>query len=189
MILNYLAVDPGDVHQGVAYFELDCAFDEGTQTGNWSMIRHWTRDLNRRSLFKLVEDGSIDALVIEAFRLYPELAREQGYSEFLTSQTIGVLRYIADGREIPYTIQGGSTKKQARRIGERQGFPGKIRMLGTGRNRYRGWDFDGPSQHERDATAHGVWWGFNHNDSPVKGLHNKGECRLVLPGEVARASR
>lgn len=179
-ILNFLAIDPGDVHQGTGYFEIDISYDVEEQKGKPTLVRHWTRDLNSVKLFKLVEEASVDALVIEEYRLYPELAREQGYSDFQTSQNIGVLKYICDQRGIPYFMQGASIKKKARRIGERLEFPGSIRMIGTGRGRYRGWDFGGPSQHERDATAHGVWWAFNHHASPIKDAHYKQQCRLIV---------
>lgn len=179
-ILNFLSIDPGDVHQGIGYFEIDWTLNVETNETEPTLWRHWTRDLDRATLFELAETADVDAFIIEAFRLYPELAREQGYSEFLTPQTIGVLRYIARRRHIPYFIQGADVKKKARRIGERLGFPGSIRMLGSGRYRYRGWDFQGPSQHERDATGHGVWWAFNHPKSSVNGLHHKRKCRLEI---------
>lgn len=174
-VLNFLAIDPGDKHQGVAYFEIDISVGEGRSVKRW-----WTRDLSRASLIKLVEDASVDALVVEEFRLYPEMAREQGYSDFATPKMIGVLEYLADVRNIPIYLQGASLKRKSRRIGERSGFPGKVRMLGAGRSRYRGWDFDGPSQHERDATAHGVWWAFRSENSLVRDMDLKRECRLEV---------
>jgi hypothetical protein len=178
-ILNYLAIDPGDVHQGTAYFEVDFAYNAETQQGDPSLICHWTRDLKRTSLLKLVEDAHIDALIVEAYVLYPWMAREQGYSDFPTVKVIGVLQYICELRGIPCFIQGADVKKKARRIGERGQFPGAIRMLGTGRNRYRGWDFHGPSQHERDAIAHGVWWSFNHPVSKLRNTHINNQCKFI----------
>ena len=173
MVSNFLVIDPGDVHQGTGYFEIEL-------TPEPALVRCWTRDLNRETLEDLVESAELDAIVMEEFRLYPELAREQGYSNFPTVEVIGSIRYIARRRGIPYFLQGTSLKKKARRIGERLGCPGGMRMLGAGRNRYRGWDFNGPSQHERDATAHGVWWAFNNDLSSVKGLHYKRECEVKL---------
>lgn len=173
MVSNFLVVDPGNIHQGTAYFEIELAPE-------FALVRHWTRDLNRETLEDLVESAELDAIVMEEFRLYPELAREQGYSNFPTVEVIGSIRYIARKREVPYFVQGTALKKKARRIGERLGCAGGIRMLGAGRNRYLGWDFSGPSQHERDATAHGVWWAFNSDHSPVKGMHYKRECEVRL---------
>lgn len=177
VVLNYLSIDPGDVHQGTAYFEIDLSINDGHCLKRW-----WTRDLDRKSLIKVVEEADVNAIVIEAYRLYPELAREQGYSDFPTVKVIGVVEYIAELRGIEVFVQGADVKKRARRIGERGGMPGKERMLGAGRGRYRGWDFDGPSQHERDATAHGVWWAFRNKNSLLSDLDLKRECRMeVVP--------
>jgi hypothetical protein len=176
-ILNFLSIDPGDVHQGTAYWEIDWHYNGST--GEPTLIRHWTRDLKRDTLLKLVEDASVDALVVETFVLYPWMAREQGYSDFPTVKVIGVLEFIAERRGIPIFIQGADVKKRARRIGERMGFPGSVRMLGSGRNKYLGWDFQGPSQHERDASAHGVWWAFKHQASSIYNQHENG-CKLIV---------
>lgn len=184
-ITNFLAIDPGDVHQGTAYFELDCRYNPETEVGDWTLIRHWTRDLSRAGLLKLVETADVGALVVEEFRLYPEMARQQGYSDFKTSKMIGVLEYIGEQRDTKVYLQGAGLKRKARRIGERLGFPGKERWIGTGRGRYWGWDFDGPSQHERDATAHGTWWAFRNEGSPVFELDYKGKCGFSLGGVAA----
>lgn len=160
-ILNFLSIDPGDVHNGTVYWEIEWSNSQP------SLIRHWTRDLKRDTLLRLVEDSPLDALVVETYVLYPEMAREQGYSDFPTPKLIGVLEYIAEIRGIPFFLQGAFVKKKARRIGEKIGFPGKERMIGTARNRYRGWDFDGPSQHERDGTGHGLYWAFRHQASTL----------------------
>lgn len=186
-ILNLLAIDPGDVHQGVSYFEIDIAgptveefLASPGEGGVPTLRRHWTRDLSRQNLLDLVETASVDAIVVEEFRLYPDMARQQGYSDFKTSKVIGVLEFIAYKRGLPCYIQGASLKKKARRIGERLGFPGKERWIGTGRGRYWGWDFDGPSQHERDATAHGTWWAFRNADSPIYEMDSKQKARLEV---------
>ncbi len=156
-----LAVDPGDVHNGVAWITINGP----------KVTREWTRDWSHETLYGFVEarKDEIDVLVVEAFRLYPELAFDQGYSDFPTVQTIGVLKDMATRRfHFPHLeVQGASIKRKARRIGERLKAPGKFRTLGSGRGKYLGWDFDGPTQHERDATAHGVWWAFRNEASPA----------------------
>ena len=155
---DFLAIDPGDVHNGVAYFT---CLDR-------RLIRHWTRDLKRDTLFGLVETAVVDGFVIEEFRLYPELAREQGYSDFPTVEVIGVVKYLARKRDLPCVVQGASIKSKSRRIGERlDPNKGRIRSLGTGRGTRRGWDWDAPTQHERDATSHGTWFALRGKDSPL----------------------
>lgn len=160
-MISLLAIDPGDVHNGVAYFELGM-LDVGA-----GLTRFWTADMVRDDLENLVETAPIDVLVVEEFRLYPQLAREQGYSDFQTCQRIGVLDYLARKRGIPIYMHGGSLKRKARGLGEGLRFPGKERMIGTGRGKYWGWDFQARSQHERDATGHGVWWSFRNQNSPL----------------------
>ncbi len=172
MAFNLLAIDPGDVHNGIAYFGAEDLMVE----------RKWTRDWTEQTLFDFIETRKheIDAVVIEEYRLYPELAFEQGYSDFPTVQVIGIVRYLCSKHGINFTKQGASIKRRARRVGERMNMPGEIRMLGAGRNKYRGWDFDGPTQHERDATAHGIWYLFNNESSPAKGTDNRKSGVVVL---------
>lgn len=156
---HFLAIDPGDVHQGVAYF---------TTARNRGLIRHWTRDLTRAQLLGLAEGADVDGWVVEEFRLYPELAREQGFSNFPTCEVIGVLQYLADTRGLVMVRQGGGMKKKARQIGERVSPErGSVRRIGTARGSVWGWDFNAPSQHERDATAHGVWYAFRGGASEL----------------------
>ncbi len=155
MIRHILSIDPGDVHNGVAYGFVDTS----------GLIVHWTRDLKRVTLGRLCESADVDGIVVEEFRLYPELAREQGYSNFPTCEVIGMIAWICETRGLPMFRQGASVKKKSRRIGERINVPGSVRTLGTGRSSYRGWDFDGPTQHERDAKAHLYWWGYRNPSS------------------------
>lgn len=180
-ILNLLAVDPGDIHQGVAYFEMDCKYNPETERGDWSLILHWTRDLSVDALEELTETASVDAIVIEEFRLYPDKAREQGYSDFKTTQRVAVVDYICRKRGIEFFVQGASIKRLARAYGRRSGlFPHQPRM--------RDWDFNAPSQHERDAIAHGVWWTLKNKRSPMYDLDSSGEF-VFSPGGVAHARR
>lgn len=157
-VKDFFAIDPGDVHNGVAYFRI----------GERRLLRSWTADLKADSLFQLLAKSNIDGVVIEEFRLYPELARAQGYSTFPTCEIIGVVKYICAQRELPCYLQGASVKRKARRVGARVApFAGSERMIGSGRSSYRGWDFGGRTQHERDATAHGVWWATRNTSSPL----------------------
>lgn len=172
---HYLAMDPGDVHCGTAYLT-------ARRLPAPILFVHWTRDLKPEAADDLLEAASVDGWAVEAFRLYPELAREQGYSDFPTVQRIGVAKHIARKRGVWCVIQGADIKKKARRIGERIcPSQGSIRMIGTGRGRYRGWDWNAPTQHERDAISHGVWWALNHSGSPLVDSHLvKGEGRVTI---------
>lgn len=172
--VHFLAIDPGDVHCGVAY----CT---ARVEPSPILFVHWTRDLRPTTLDDLMDSANVSGWAIEAFRLYPELAREQGYSDFPTVERIGVAKYIARKRELWCTVQGAGIKKKSRRIGERIcPSMGSIRMIGTGRGRYRGWDWNAPTQHERDAISHGVWWAFNNSQSPLHDAHLSKERRAVI---------
>jgi hypothetical protein len=171
--VQVLAVDPGDRHNGVAAFTIE----SGT------LRRNWTRAWRETTLEDHLESCGVDAVVCESFHLYPELAREQGYSTFPTCERIGVVKYIGRKRGIPVTMQEPVIKKKGRRIGERLApYLGSIRTIGTGRSKYRGWDFSAPTQHERDATAHGVWFAFRTKGSPLFELDLKRKVELIWNG-------
>lgn len=175
--VHFLAMDPGDVHCGMAYLtarQLPGACPV--------LFVHWTRDLKPDSADDLLDRASVAGWAVEAFRLYPELAREQGYSDFPTCERIGVAKYIARRRSLWCAIQGADVKRRARRIGERIcPSQGTIRRLGSARSHYTGWDWNAPSQHERDAVSHGVWWAFNNRQSPLYDTHLiKGEGRAII---------
>jgi hypothetical protein len=157
--VQLLAVDPGDVHNGTGLFELK----------DYALTRKWTRAWSPGTLYHYLERVPEDTIIVcESFHLYPELAREQGYSTFPTCERIGAVKYIASRRGLTLYMQEPSTKRKARRIGERlRSDLGSIRMIGTGRSRYRGWDWDAPTQHERDATCHGAFFAFRNKNSPL----------------------
>lgn len=114
--------------------------------------------------------GELDpVLVVEEFRLYPWMARTQGFSTFETCEVIGVLKYLAELNDIPIYMQKATIKKEARSIAEDTGWEMKVRSLGSGKGKYRGPDFAFPTgpQHPRDALAHGVYWAYRNKNSPA----------------------
>ena len=156
-MVHLRAVDPGDVHVGTVRIEV---------TDNEAAITHRPVRMGPEAfeqiLIEETDRGELDLLVVESFRLYPKMAREQGYSEFLTPQLIGVIRFIARRRGIPVYMQGASIKKMALQVAStpKPGFP--LQKLRGGRR-----DFEGRNQHERDAVAHGFWWAHRNDDSPL----------------------
>lgn len=164
-----MAVDPGDEHQGVFIFGVD--YDQSIHILS-------VFEATAGVLFETIESLRLDALIIESYHLYPWQARNQGFSEFPTPQTIGVLKYIADKRGIGVTMQKAVIKKKARALAEAQGIPMATRALGSGKSAYRGPDFDArrlkteygcpSSQHVRDAMAHGYWWAWTNAMSPAR---------------------
>ncbi len=169
--MRLVAVDPGDKHNGVAFGLIS--------DGDLYVGRVFTTD--RLSLYgELYHEASkLDLVIVEEYRLYPELARAQGYSDFPTPQVIGGIMLMSEWLTLfPVHMAKAEVKKRARRIGERAEMPGKIRTV----NKVRGWDFEGKTQHERDAIAHLVWWTFRNTASPLFERDLKRESRVFING-------
>lgn len=94
-----IAVDPGDVHVGVAFFE---AIGDPATDDNWKCVdtQEMEPDTFEDALLETFLDGDIDILVYERFLLYEDKASQQTGSEFRTSQMIGVIRYLWRQQEI-----------------------------------------------------------------------------------------
>lgn len=82
-----IAIDPGDVYVGVAFFNED---------PDWHCIDAQEFSPNEFSdgFAESVIDNEFDIVVIERFRLYGDKAQEQTGSEFETAQLIGILKWI-----------------------------------------------------------------------------------------------
>lgn len=96
-MLSLIAVDPGDVHVGVAFFQTEDPDPwSGQGGGDWECVdtQEWTPNEFADGLAETMLVGEIDTIVFERFRLYADLAAEQTGSEFLTSQLIGVIKYL-----------------------------------------------------------------------------------------------
>jgi len=93
------------------------AFDPGETTGycvvnaltgkiDVGAIRYW------RGADRLIHSVRPDVVVIESFKLYPDRARGQAWSDFPPVQVIGVLRFICeDLAHIKYALQSASEIK------------------------------------------------------------------------------
>lgn len=184
-MFTLLAVDPGDRHCGLARFKVRPG---STVDDRWYAKLTWSTELTPRQLVAVMESQawpdavladlpeqrpeSIDVLVVEEFRLYPWMAREQGYSDFKTPRLIGKLELVAEWAGIPLYLQGASVKKlsvaASRRLVMDSDLPGDERpelvKLVSGR-----YDFVGRNQHVRDAIAHGWYWLLHNPDSPLVG--------------------
>jgi hypothetical protein len=173
-----VAVDPGDNWCG--YSVLDLAPLGGRLAGGGFV------DQSRRGRIRLVTCETLDpdtlytrleqvapalyCIVLERFSLYPWLAREQGFSELLTAQCVGVVKFIAGRAGTPCYLQDAKgCLKEGRTAAAASGFRMKDRALGSGRFRYRGPDFDLPGKpHRRDSAAHGVYFATrNREHSPL----------------------
>lgn len=155
--MNVLAIDPGDAHIGMAEFE------EGR------CVQAWEEDpaSGLRHVQNVMLSGWLDALVVEAFVLYPWKAREQAFSQLLTSQYIGALKLMwATGGTIDLTgvippfkwIQQGADIKKPMFAQLRAR---KIPMLSA----------DVTGQHAKDAEAHGYYFLFNDPETKENNLN------------------
>lgn len=85
-----IAVDPGDQYVGVAFFkeaEDGWYCMDAVQLGYWEFIDGFESLIFERP-------GTPPTVVVEKFRLYNDKAHLQTGSEFLTSQMIGIIKYI-----------------------------------------------------------------------------------------------
>lgn len=135
-----IAIDPGERNIGVALFVGDDLKQALTYTDEhdrfYRNLVHW---LSREGERQPVE------IVIEEYRLYPDKAMQQGYSQLKTVEVIGVVRYLCSLASVPMIEQGASIKKPTFAIMKARGVEMK-----------RGLD-----QHARDAIAHG-YYRINH---------------------------
>jgi len=98
--MKILAIDPG-VSTGVIF--VDPVQPEESTYGK--VIHLWEQ------LDKIIERTSPDVIVIEAFRLYPHMAKTMIGNDFPSSQVIGVTKYLAAKAGIPVVEQMASMAK------------------------------------------------------------------------------
>lgn len=164
-LTRILAIDPGDVHNGVCAATLDPDRDEGSQL----QVR-WQGDWDRHKLISELEEYQnsqvtrVDAVLIEQFVLYPWMAREQGYSEFPTVKIIGIVEYLVGMLDVPLLKMKTSNKDPAVAVARSH----QPRLLRTYPNRKKGKVyFIGSNEHERDALAHLCWFAWRDKRSPL----------------------
>jgi hypothetical protein len=171
-----LAVDPGETWCGLAYFRLfpgGSSFKSGylDRSAKGQIVLQDAVTHSPERLYRALEEALPQAhhVVLERYSLYPWLAREQGYSELLTAQCVGVVRYLSSRADVPLTQQDAKGNlKEGRALAKKHGFKMKDRVLGSGRFKYRGPDFDLPGRpHRRDAASHGVRWAAKDPSSPL----------------------
>lgn len=138
-----LAVDPGDEHVGVAWFD--------KQGDAWGCVyvEEMTPEQFRRYIGPALRSGFFRWFVLESFALYGEKALQQTGSEMETSQLIGVCKYVVEevNREsqvVELVMQQPSIKKAVFAILARKKYQFTADRLNV------------PAQHVRDAEVHGV---------------------------------
>jgi len=102
------AIDPGDAHVGFAIWKSEDkeATVKGTEFPAEKFLPFFS---------KLISEGGLDLVVIEAFVLYPHRARTLGWSAMATSEMIGAVRWIAGEAGVWVVMQGADVKNVTRR--------------------------------------------------------------------------
>lgn len=92
---DLIAVDPGDVHVGVAFFD-HVRNGLGEVEAEWECVdtQEFEPDVFTDALAETLIDNDINTLVFERWRLYGDHSRNQIGSEFPTAQLIGVMKYL-----------------------------------------------------------------------------------------------
>lgn len=98
--MKLIAIDPGDVHCGVAYFETTTEVRDGRdriiRQDGWECTdtqEHLPGDLEDGLALALI-DGDFDVIVLEQFNLYPDKAMAQTGSTMPTCEVIGVVKWL-----------------------------------------------------------------------------------------------
>lgn len=137
MDLRRVAIDPGEIHCGVALFLGTTCYDcyEVKPTQLVENVEMW-----------LYGVPTVDELIVESFHLYPGKAHEQSFSQMFTCEVIGVLRWLAWRGGVPFITQPASIKKPTSAILRAKGI--RLKSIGKG-------------QHVTDAEWHG-WYRINN---------------------------
>lgn len=131
-----LAVDPGSVHCGMAWFDVD--------RSGWGCYE--TRKVGPVECLEAVQEWCSSrpgVLVVEEFRLYPWALQQQGFSALGVVEVIGALRWVHFERfrtTVQLEMQGAFVKERGERYMALHGI-----------------EHQGTNQHMRDAEAHG-WY-------------------------------
>jgi hypothetical protein len=146
---HFYAVDPGDIHVGLAEFRGGrcIAASETRPEAFCDMLFDLSHESDRSAGPNGVRgEMAPDLVVLERFALRGELMAQQQGSEFLTSQMIGAIRFICRRGGIPLVIQ---TPQQHKLIPKRE--PWKSWPL-------RRWTSYGHGPHAKSAEMHGLFY-------------------------------
>lgn len=136
---DWVSIDPGDKHVGFAFWHQDVCLSAFEITP--------TECVNK--LETLIRDLKIDAIVYEKFALYAWNERSMSGNEFLTSQLIGVIKYLAHRGNVPVHGQFASQHKRMYKMGWFRNMPlAEKRLL----------PWWGNGDHAKDAWIIGMWF-------------------------------
>ncbi len=133
-----VAIDPGEIHVGVALFLGDKCYEayEVTPDELFKRLETW------------LEGDAIDVLVVESFQLYEDKAMDQVGSEMGTCECIGVIKYLHSrlaGPGVTLVMQPAGIKEATASILRRK------KRVSLAKSRRAG-------GHAFDAELHGWKW-------------------------------
>lgn len=99
--MTLIGIDPGDTHVGMAIY---------SEIIN-GMVTAWEATPGECIVWIEQNLKAEDTLIVEEFRLYPDKAGAQGYSQMKTPELIGVLRYLCAKIGAQWVQQGAGIKK------------------------------------------------------------------------------
>lgn len=136
---RWVSIDPGDRHVGFAtWLEDKCL-----------AAVELNPDQCVKTLEELMDRGTLDHLVYEKFALYAWNEKSMAGNEFITSQLIGVFKYLASRGGVPISGQFASQHKRIYRMGW---FKDKTLK------EKRELPFWGHGDHAKDAWVIGQWF-------------------------------
>lgn len=89
-MITLIAIDPGDVYVGVAFFE---GGDDGWECVDAQEFSP-PEEFEDALIGTCLDGDSPDIIVYERYRLYEDKSNQQKGSEFRTSQCIGVIKFV-----------------------------------------------------------------------------------------------
>lgn len=148
---RFVAIDPGDVHCGVAYFEdQECRWATEFSPSGLLMLLEGARLGNLDDHGRYAVPG-VQGLVVERFQLYGDRMGAQVGSDMRTSQLIGALRLASDLGGLWMVQQQAALKTPTENLIRHRGI--RRESLGEG-------------GHARDAETHGYTFLWKTSQNP-----------------------
>lgn len=136
----WITIDIGET-TGYALWENDLLVDSN-QEEMWSFIDHLEAEIT---------NGSVTAIVIEDFKIYPWKAEALIWDSVRTARGLGAIELLARQHNLPIVLQPAKIKEVAVALGAENFFTTPLHE----------------NRHANDAIMHGVYYlGMNNNVAP-----------------------
>lgn len=136
---RWVSIDPGDRHVGFATWVM----------GECMSAVELTPDQSIKTLEELMAREVLDHIVYEKFALYAWNEKSMAGNEFITSQLIGVYKYLATRNNVPISGQFASQHKRIYRMDWFKALtPKELRLM----------PWWGNGGHAKDAWVIGMWF-------------------------------